>query len=242
MKVLRFEPDDVACQTCLSRLDEYVASQLVGEDYVTHFPDVAMHLDACPNCADAYARVYELTLAEAADRLPQPDHLPDPDLSFLLPGAMDSLSPAALRAGLRFKALAERLQAAFSRTGDRLTLQLSTELVQLLQPSPAVAQVRAPADAERYDKVLLTLEPDEALLPDLPVTLVAYRDAHRPELCLVEAVVEPPGRSWPELEGIVVALIVAGGRREAMTDAWGLAAFEGIHVAQLAELILEIEL
>lgn len=242
MEILRSEPDDTACQTCLSRLGEYVVTQLAGEDYVARFPDVAVHLDACPACADAYARVYELELAEAADRLPQPDRLPDPDLSFLLPGVTGPLSPAALRARLRATALTERLRAALRRVGDRFTLQFSTELLSLLQPSPAVAQVRAPAHFERYGEVLLTLEPDEALRSDLPITLNAYRDAHRSEMCLVEVVVEPPGRSWPELEGIVVALTVAGKRYEARTDAWGLAAFEGIPITRLTDLTLEIVL
>jgi hypothetical protein len=58
----------------------------------------------------------------------------------------------------------------------------------------------------------------------------------------VEVIVEPPGRSWPDLEGTTVALIVAGERREAVTDAWGLAAFEGIPVARLSDMVLEITL
>ncbi len=158
----------------------------------------------------------------------------------MLPKATGPLSPAALQARLRAAALAERLRAVLHRVGDRFTLQLSPELLPLLRPFPAAARTRAPADTERYDEVLLALDPDEALRPDLPVTLRAYRDAHRPEACLVEVMVEPPGRSWPELEGIGIALIVAGERREATTDAWGLAAFEGIPVAQLADMTLEI--
>jgi hypothetical protein len=224
----------------LSRLDEYVAAQMASEDYAARFPDVAVHLDTCPDCADTYARLYELGLAEAAGRLPQPERLPDPDLSFLLPEATGPLSPVALRARLRAAALAEQLRAALHRVGDRLTLQLSTEMLPLLRLSPTAARIRAPADIERFDEVLLALDPGEALRPDLPVTLMAYRDAHRPETCLVEAIVEPPGRSWPELEGFDVALIVAGERREATTDAWGLVAFEGIQIAQLAEITLEI--
>ncbi len=241
IEVLRSEPDDAACQACLDRLDEYIAAQLDGQDYVACFPDVAMHLDACLDCADTYARLYELELAEAADCLPQPDHVPDPDLSFLLPGTAGPLSPAALRTRSA-AALTERLRAALHRVGDRLTLQFSTDLLLSLRPSPAAAQVRAPADTERYGEALLILEPDEALHPDLPVTLTAYRDTRRPDACLVEVVVEPPGRSWPELGGIAVALIVAGERHEARTDAWGLVALEGIPIARLADLTLEITL
>jgi hypothetical protein len=242
MAVLRSEPDAAACRVCLSRLDEYVATQLADEDYVARFPDVVVHLDACPDCADAYAQLYELELAEAADRLPQPERLPDPDLSFLQPQASGPLSPAALQARLRTAALTERLRDALHRAGDRLTLQLSAKLLPLMRPSPAAAQTRAPADSERFNEVLLALEPDEELRPDLPVTLVVYRDAHHPGMCLVEVIVEPPGRSWPELEGIGVALLVAGERRKATTDAWGLAVFEGVPVAQLADMALEITL
>jgi hypothetical protein len=230
VKALRSRPDDAACLACLDRLDEYMAAQLAGQDYTAHFPDVAVHLDACPDCAGAYARLYELELAEAAGRLPQSERLPAPDLCFLSREAAGPFS------------LAQRLRAALRRTGDRLMLQLSAELLPLLRPLPAAMAVRAPAEAERYGEVLLVLEPDETLRPDLPVNLTAYRDAQRPEECLVEVVVEPPGQSWPDLEGIPVALIVSGERREVISDAWGLAAFPGVPIARLPDMAVEITL
>jgi hypothetical protein len=242
MEVLRSEPDDTICQTYLNQLDEYVTEQLAGKDYMARFPSLAMHLDTCPDCADAYARVYELALAEAAGRLPQPEHLPDPDLSFLLPQATGALSPAALQDWLRTIALTERLQTALRRVGDRFILQLSGELLPLLRPSLAAAPIRAPSDAARYGEVLLTLDAGEGLYPDLPVTLTVYRDNHHPETCLVEMVIEPPDRSWPELKGIGVTMIVAGERRKATSDAWGLVAFEGVSIAQLADVAFEIVL
>ena len=242
MEVLRSEPDDAACQVYSRQLDQYVTAQLAGEDYMARFPGLAVHLDACPDCADIYARFYELELAEAADRLPQPEHLPDPDLSFLLSENTRPLSPAALRSRLRATALAERLRTTLHRIGDQITFQLSAELLPLLRPSPAAAWVRAPNDSERYDKVLLALDPGETLRSDLPITLTAYRDAHHSGMCLLEVLVEPPGRSWPELGGIGVSLIVADERRRATTDAWGLAAFEDVPIAQLTDITFEITL
>ena len=241
-QALQTAPDDAACQACLSRLDEYVAAQLAGQDYVARFPDVAMHLDACLDCAGAYARLYELEIAEVANRLPQPDRVRDPDLSFLLPGAAGPMSPAALRARLRAAMLTDRLRAALRRIGDRLTLQLSADLLELMRPAPVATPLRAPAAGERYAEVVLALEPDETLRSDLPITMTAYRDSQRPDECLVEVVVEPPGRSWPDLDGNTVVLIAAGERREATTDAWGLVSFAGVSIARLADLTVEVTL
>jgi hypothetical protein len=242
IRALRSKPDNKACQACLSQLDEYIAAQLAGEDYVARFAHVAVHLDACPDCAGAYARLYELERAEAANRLPQPDQLPDPDLGFLRHPAAETLSPTARQDLLKPADLAEQLRNAIRRTAERLTLQLSANLLALLRPSPTALLTRAPADTERYGEVLLSLEP--AIVPDLdiPLTLTAYRDAHQPEMCLVEAIVEPADRSWPDLGGIRVTLLLAGEKREAITDAWGIASFEGVRINDLADMTVEVTL
>jgi hypothetical protein len=44
------------------------------------------------------------------------------------------------------------------------------------------------------------------------------------------------------LAGITVALIIAGERREVTTDAWGLASFTGIPIADLVGLAVEVVL
>jgi hypothetical protein len=242
VRALRSGPDDAACQACLEQLDEYVAAQLAGEDYLARFPEVAVHLDACLDCAAAYARLYELELAEAANRLPQPDQLPGPDLGFLRQGATAAPSATTHPAPAGDTGLAGQLRRALHRSGEKITLQLSAGLLSWLKPSPTVALTRTPADTERYSEALLNLQP--ALVPDfdLPITLTAYRDAQHPERCLVEVVVEPAGQSWPDLGGISVTLAFAGERRQAITDAWGVASFEGVPIDDLAGMALEITL
>lgn len=225
-RALQARPDEAECQRCLNQLDDYVAAQLAGDDEAARFPEVAFHLDACVECAGAYARLYELALAEAANQLPQPDRAPAPDLSFLRPSPLT--------------ALAEKIRSAVRRAGERFTLQLSADLLPLLRPAPVFAPVRARTAEERYAEVLLTLEPDETLRRDLPFALVAYRDAQQPDLCLLEITVQPLGQSWPDLAGIGVAITIAGQRREAVTDAWGLASLEGVPVAALPELLVEV--
>lgn len=224
-QAIRTTPDDAACRACQSRLDEYVAAQIAGEEYLARFADVALHLDACTDCAGAYGRLYELELAVAADALPTPEHLPAPDLTFLRSGA------AAARP------LNERLREAIEQIGDRIALRLSSELLGLLQPPPALAPTRAPADSERYAEIVFDLAPDAAPA-ELAIGLTAYRDARHPETCLVEVVVAPPGRSWPDLEGLAVTLVVAGEQHDAHTDAWGLASFVGIPIARLADMMV----
>jgi hypothetical protein len=204
---------------------------------------VTVHLDACLDCAAAYARVYELELAAATKSLPQPTRYAAPDLSFL-PLADTPPNPqgagALQNAGERARAIAEQLRTALRRTGDLLTLQLSADLLALLRPLPTAAALRAPADAERYGEVLFALDPEE--VAQAPVGMVAYRDARRPEECLVEVSVVPPGRAWPDLGGTLVTLVTGGDQRTNTTDPWGMASFEGFPIARLVNLALEVHL
>jgi hypothetical protein len=232
--------DETACEACLSQLADYVSVQCSGEDYVAHYSTVAAHLDSCLNCASAYARLYELELAARADELPSLDRLPEPDLGFLLPVADEPAPASVLRHRLQLEAWREKLREALQRVGARITLQLSADLLPLLRPAPATAATRAPADAGRFSEVLLQLDPAELPGVNNPIGLAAYRDAEHPAECLIEVRVILPDRSWPDLGGIPVALIVAGERREATTDAWGLASWEGVPIARLSELQVEV--
>ena len=142
LSILQFNPTADDCQTCLNQLDDYISMQLAGEDYGGHFPEVANHLDACAQCAQAYARLYELAIADAANRLPQAPSMPDPDLGFLQ--ADSSTQVQASR-------LSERLLQALQQTTEKLTLYLSVDLLDMLLPmTNAIPQMRSPANSERY--------------------------------------------------------------------------------------------
>ena len=234
IQALQAKPDDEACRTCLSQLGDYISAQLAGEDYTGRFPDVALHLDSCPDCAGAYARLYELELADITDQLPLPDQLSVPELNFLSPNVTSSTSSQAR--------LAEQVRNAIHRTGESLTLRLSADLLSILRPSPMSGATRVPSDRERYSQVILSLE--AAQIPDLdwPIALTAYQDALEPNLCLVEIVVEPAGQSWPDLGGRMVVLTLAGEEHEAVTDAWGIVSFEGVPVDGLVDASVVVTL
>lgn len=83
VRALNSISDARACQACLNDLEAYVAAQLAGAAYATLFPGVAVHLDACRDCAAAYARLYDLEEALARADIPHPSHIPDPELGFL---------------------------------------------------------------------------------------------------------------------------------------------------------------
>ena len=234
--VLRSNPDAADCEQCLTHLEVYIAAQLAQEDYLDRFPTVAGHLDTCPDCAGAYARLYEVELAAAANLFDSSVSAPAPDLGFLSTEEAELADPSAEMN------LEQYLRAALERTGDLLRLTLSTDLLTLLQPSTAPAPTRAPADSTRYADLLLELDPPEMMRDDLPLTVTAYRDSQQPEYCLVEVVVEPPDRSWPDLAGINVTLLIAAERQVATTDAWGLASFENVPIIHLANLSLETTL
>ncbi|MCU0494473.1 MAG: hypothetical protein MUD01_23035 [Chloroflexaceae bacterium] len=241
LSVLRSGSGDAACRSCQNQLDDYIAAQLAGEGYVRQFPAVAAHLDACEECSGAYARLYELALAAAADALPAPAETYSADLSFLLPGAAGPATLADLRTANRPPGLAERLRAATQQVGSRLTLVLSSDLLAALRPPPLLSALRTGPGAARYGEVLAVLESEQALESNIPLTLTIYRDAAQPTACLLEVVVQPPGRSWPDLANLTVTLLGTGEERSATTDAWGLAAFPDLPIAALERLQVQVE-
>lgn len=227
-QTLTYQPDEASHRQTLARLNDYIAAQLAGEAYSAQFPEVALHLDACVECVEAYNLLYELALAEATHTLPSPVRQPEPDLSFLASGAQPSR--------------VEQVRRALQRVGERIRFQLTPQLLPVLRPALAVVTVRSPADEGRYREILLRLEPDETLIDEWPVTLAAWRDTQKPDYCLIEVMVEPPDRAWPELAGIEVTLTWLEGMRSAPTDAWGLVSFADVPILALTSCRIEVHL
>lgn len=225
LRLVTTDPSPQDCRTCQSELDGYVAAQIAGEAYQREFPQVAQHLDQCVDCAEAYAALYELALAEQAGALPVAGDA-RPDLSFLAPAPPP----------------AERLRGALVHSAERLALQLDALLLPLLRPAAPALAVRAPAD-ERFGETLLALDPEEQPgLETFPLGLTVYRDAQQPDFCLLEVLVQPPDREWPALAGMTVTLDGLAPPRSAQTDAWGLAVFEDVPIAALPDLRIECAL
>lgn len=42
--------EEVSCEVCFERLDEYVDAQLAGEDADAQVPGMSEHLGGCPAC------------------------------------------------------------------------------------------------------------------------------------------------------------------------------------------------
>ena len=228
------------CDDCISQLSDYVDAQLEGQDYQALFPEVAIHLDACLECARAYARLYELELAVRAGHLPQTNSIPVPNLVFLSSGTTQSRSTESTPSGSKSTSLLDRLRASLEWAGDLLTFHLSPDLFILLQPAQATASLRAAGQA-RYSEILLQLEPQTSMQSELPFRMVAYRDAQNPEMALVEITWMPPGREWPDLAGATVIFSFNDKKRQETTDSWGLAIFENIPVSDLPTMTVQIK-
>lgn len=225
LAMLRQQPSDASCRLCLSQLPEYVDAQLAGEVDHAGYAWLRQHLDSCVACAEAYGLLYEMVLAEAQNRLPQPEQLPTPDLSFLT--AVPQLPTA--------------LSQAIEQTRQRFTLQLNELLASLLAP-PATAALTRSAPEGRYGQKLLALTPAQLPEATLPVTLTAFADQAQPGRCLVEVTIEPPGLSWPDLAGRTVTLTAGSETATAQTDEWGTAVFPHILIIDLDSLRLEVAL
>lgn len=225
--VLRSQPTPADCQRCREHLHDYVQNQLDDQDVDSTNSWVARHLDACVECASAYAPVYDTLFAEKMGQLPVPAAMPDPDLSFL-PVADNNL--------------ATKLRSALTATSAQITLQFDAVLRALLTPPPAAALVRSGADG-RYHKRILSLPPDPlAADASLPFTLVAYADSQHPQLCLVEVTLQLPDQSWPDLGGYAVTLTLSSGSHTTLTDDWGSVAFADILQSELDTLKCDVAL
>jgi hypothetical protein len=230
------QPDDAACDACLDRLEAYVDDQLSGAEYAANWPEVALHLDSCVACAEAYGLLFEQRQSEIAL---EPAEIPTPDLSFLQPNAAGPIGPAQLRALRRVERLRAVLAAAVSYAGATLHVAFSQALLGLL---PALAQ---PGLAFRDGAE--TLAPLFELTLDAPggqiarLQLSAYVDHANPKRCAVRVQVGLHEREWPDLAGVPVSLAFGGERRQAATDAWGEALFADLPTLALPELQVAVE-
>lgn len=225
LTILRQQPTETDCRVCQSQLHDYVAAQQAQEDVQTRFAWTRQHLDSCVECAEAYGQLYEMVLAEAQNQLPQPEHIPAPELSFLT--AVPNLH--------------ETLSQAIQQTRQHFTLQLNQLLTGLLAPAPQTALTRSTGEG-RYSQKLLELTPEQLPEATLPLTLTAFADEDQPGHCLVEVTIEPPGLSWPDLAGREAKLTTGESSQTAVTDEWGTAVFPNILILDLDSLRLDVSL
>lgn len=228
-QALRSEPTEADCQTCINQLDDYIAAQLAGKNYVAQFPRVTVHLDNCIACAEAYARLYDLEVAINADLLPEIAKMPSPDLSFLA-------QPT------KVTNLADVLRQSLTQLGNRFTLKFSADMLALLVPPPATVPTRAPTDSVRYSNMFFSLKPNESMQSEFPATISIFRDNEEPSACLIEVAVAPENRTWPDLAGIEVTFSVDDDERTAITDPWGLVSFADIPIERLGDMSIDITL
>lgn len=212
-----------AAQVDLAQLEAYAAAQLRGEAAARLYPQVAQQLDASVELAAIYNRLSDLLAADAADALPQPAVMPQPDLSFLR----------------RAPTVAEQVAQALARVGKTLRVVFSAELLPQLTPPPALAGVRS---AQARGETLFLLSPDQLPAGTEPFTISAYRDSADADQCVVEITVEPLDREFPDFGGIPVSLEAGDVTAAAETDSWGTVTFERVPVAKLGALVVDIDL
>ena len=56
---------EILCDECFRRLDEYVEVELAGGRPEEHVPGMRAHLDGCPACADEYESLRSLVRDDA---------------------------------------------------------------------------------------------------------------------------------------------------------------------------------
>ncbi len=53
-RALHTRPDEVGCETCFDKLDQFVELELDGKDAAQALPLVKRHLELCNGCNDEY--------------------------------------------------------------------------------------------------------------------------------------------------------------------------------------------
>jgi hypothetical protein len=59
--------EEIFCDECFEKIDEYVELELRGEAADAAIPGMRAHLDGCPACRDEYHSLRELVLGEASE-------------------------------------------------------------------------------------------------------------------------------------------------------------------------------
>lgn len=220
------QEDTLTCQECQELLPGYLRAKEEKMDAQPWWRQVAVHLSACPSCQADYRALAELAAFATGEQGAEPPAYPVPDLSFL----KAEPHPTARRPGVRW----------WPDELGRLVVQLSDELLEAVQFRPlraASTGLKAgPAAGALFELSL------PAAAAGLAVTITGEGEPGEPDRCTLLVSVEVPGRGgWPHLAGSQVILCRRGQELDRQwTDAFGQAVFEGVEIAQLDTLTLEI--
>lgn len=221
------EEDRLTCRERQELLPEYLQAELEGRAREERWRPIALHLEACSQCAAVYAALHDLAALAERRRGTEPSHYPTPDLSFLEAGR--ATSPALPRIPWRLEA-------------GRLIIEFTAELVCALQsPVRRAAYASAGLKSARSRRILYRFSLKEAV-ENLEVTVTAEERRDDPARCTVIVEVDVPSKGgWPNLAGTRVMLRRGQEELETQwTDAFGEAVFEGIYTDDSPNLVFEI--
>lgn len=223
IRALVSDKDDLlTCQECEDLLPEYMQAEEMGEASGARWRAMAFHLETCPHCSAAHAKLGEFAELAWGERGEEPAQYPVPDLSFL-----------------RSTKSASRVPWRINEWGS-LVIEFSSELLRSLRP-PALQPAYAAAGLKSGEsqETLIALE---ETINELQVIIRAKRIESDPALCTVDVQVNIPGRGgWPNLADTEVVLKRNNQTLETQqTDAFGKVVFEEIVTADLAQLVFVI--
>jgi hypothetical protein len=227
--VIVAEEDDLTCEDCQEQLPEYLFAQISGLPADPAWRAIELHLSVCARCAKIAAELAELSAFGDRTSGVEPPAYPKPELSFL---RAESMVP-------------QPVQARWWQQDQigRLLITLSEDLLHILQPPASQFAFSAfPHKAGASPIPLWQIALDKEL-DDLAIRVLAVQMPDDLRHCMLAVDVNIPSRGgWPELAGSRVTL-----RRNDIelamqeTDAFGKTIFEGIAIADLPTLVIEVE-
>jgi hypothetical protein len=228
MRALKADGEDMlSCEECEERLSEYVVAVLNATADAPEWAAIRLHLAQCPYCTAAYNDLYDLVQATETGMYPVPTQMPEPDLGFLNSGqATNELTAQSW--GL--DALG-RLIVSFTEEVRR-----SLELA-LAQPAPGLAGLKS-SSAVGGDEPLTIASAGKQIV----VTITFERVRDQLDLVRLVVLVEISERGgWPNLADSTVELMRGDQTiASSVTDAYGKVVFDGLIVAELDRLTLQV--
>jgi hypothetical protein len=232
-----FEEESVvalSCAACLDQLPEYVESELRGEDVLAHYPDMADHLQRCPDCRERHDLLVEILQREETEaKAPQyPGFDEMALLNRAVPQVSSQLDLSLVRRGRDYIAwLGEELERGVS--------VLMVKLVDVLAIPPARPGYAHRGVSHEGEELLAYFHVGTEELTDLESDISIYRDRDEPSLCRAVVEVSIPSQ-WPDFSGTKVVMTNGEEIRSAQTGRNGRVTLERIPVVDLERIAFTI--
>jgi len=200
-------------------LPSYAVAMALGLAPEIRFPDVAAHLNDCPDCRAELDTLLELVLPAYRGQIAPADSYPQFDLAFL---------------GMSSARAQEASSNWFIDSLRRLVVEFSEELLASLRQPTYAQAARGPA--------MYHYTPDPAPPGNLGLTIDVFADERMADQGNIQVLLDVPSRDPFDQSGMRVNLRIGDLSWEGSTSTTGSVTFAAVPLKELARMRIEIAL